>query len=112
MNMNTIMILVLTAITVMVGVTAIYFYIRDRSLNDIRADVYQLFLKAENDPELMGIGKKKMRWVLSQVRNLLPGWLQVFLTDDFLEKIVEGWFRAVKDLLDDGRLNKSQTEVK
>ena len=88
----------------------IYFYLRDKTLNDIRADVYQLFLKAEHNPKFTESGKQKMKWVLSQARSLLPKWAQVLITDTFLEKIVEGWFKAIKDLLDDGKLNKSNTK--
>ena len=51
-----------------------------------------------------------MKWVLSQARLLLPAWAQVFITDAFLEKVVQGWFNAIKDLLDDGKLNKSTVE--
>ena len=47
-----------------------------------------------------------MKWVLSQARMLLPKWAQVLITEEFLEKVIEGWFQAVKDLLDDGKYNK------
>ena len=106
-----------TVLTIALIVTAVIFfivlgisYIRNNSLEKIRADVYQLFLKAEHNPEVMASGKQKMKWVLSRARSLLPGWAQLIITDAFLEKIVEGWFQAVKDLLDDGKLNKSYME--
>ena len=102
-------ILIILLALIFIG-AALYFYLRDKSLNDIRADVYQLFLKAEHDPELMESGKKKMKWVLSMARALLPRWAQIIITDTFLERIVEGWFQAVKDLLDDGKLNGSEKE--
>ena len=102
-------ILIILLALIFIG-AALYFYLRDKSLNDIRADVYQLFLKAEHDPELMESGKKKMKWVLNMARSLLPGWAQIIITDTFLERIVEGWFQAVKDLLDDGKLNGSEKE--
>lgn len=88
----------------------IYFYLRDKSLNDIRADVYQLFLQAEHNFTNSGSGKFKMRWVINRVRDLLPVWLQAVITEELLYKVVEGWFRAVKDLLDDGKLNHSGKE--
>ena len=108
---NTIVTIVLIVIALSVIGAGIYFYVRDKSLSEIRAEVYQLFLKAEHNPEFGGFGKQKMKWVLSKARSLLPNWIQVFITDDFLEKVVEGWFRSVKDLLDDGKLNQSGKEV-
>lgn len=110
MTINTIVTIVIIVIALAILTAGIYFYCRDKSLNDIRADVYQLFLRAEHDPAIMESGKQKMKWVLSQARSLLPNWVQVFITDTFLEKVVETWFQAVKDLLDDGKLNKSNIE--
>lgn len=107
MTINTIAIIVVAVLAIAVLGAGIYLYIRDKTLNEIRADVYQLFLKAEHNPEFMESGKQKMKWVLVKARLLLPNWAQMFITDAFLEKVVEGWFRAVKDLLDDGKLNKS-----
>lgn len=112
MIINTILTIVLIVATLLILGARLYFYIRDKTLSDIRADVYQLFLKAEHNPEFVESGKQKMKWVLSQARMLLPSWLQVFITDTFLEKVIEGWFRAVKDLLDDGKMNKSNMEIK
>lgn len=109
MTINTIVTIVLIVIALAVLTGGIYFYVRDKSLSEIRAEVYQKFLEAEHDEKLTS-GKQKMKWVLSQARMLLPNWAQMLITDAFLEKVVEGWFQAVKDLLDDGKINKS-TEV-
>lgn len=103
--------IVLIVIALAVIGAGIYFYVRDKTLDEIRADVYKKFLEAEHD-ETLTTGKKKMTWVLIQARMLLPNWAQVFITDAFLEKVVEGWFQAVKDLLDDGKLNKSTEVIK
>lgn len=110
MTINTILTIILIVAAVAVIGAGVYFYVRNKSLDDIRADVYQLFLEAEHNPTVMASGKQKMKWVLSQARMLLPSWAKIFITDAFLEKVVEGWFQAIKDLLDDGKLNKSITE--
>ena len=107
MTINSVLALLLIVITLAIIGCGVYFYLRDKTLNEVRADVYQLFLKAEHNPEFAESGKQKMKWVLSRARMLLPTWLQVFITDAFLEKVVEGWFRAIKDLLDDGKINMS-----
>ena len=110
MTFNTILIIALAIFLLTVFLAGIYFYLRDKTLTEIRADVYQLFLKAEHNPNFEENGKQKMKWVLSQARMLLPTWAQIMITDTFLENVVEAWFQAVKDLLDDGKYNKSIQE--
>lgn len=107
MSINTIIITVLVvAAFIGLGVCT-YICIRDKSLEDIRKDVYDLFLKAEHMYTESGTGKQKMKYVISQARMLLPNWLQIFITEELLEMVIEEWFQAVKDLLDDGKLNRS-----
>ena len=84
-----------------------YVYLRNRSMEEIRADVYHLFLVAEHTFTESGSGKQKMEWVIGKTRGLLPGWLQTFVTDEVILRIIQGWFTAVKDLLDDGKYNNS-----
>lgn len=107
MTIETIVTILIIVVALAIIGTGAYFYFRDKTLNDIRADVYQLFLAAENIPEFTHAGKQKMKWVLQQARALLPNWAQMFITDTFLEKVVQAWFDAVKDLLDDGKINRS-----
>ena len=83
-------------------------YFKNRSVEDIRTDVYQLILKAEHMYEESGSGKQKMKWVVSQARKLLPAWLQALLSEETLENIIQAWFDGVKDLLDDGKMNHSE----
>lgn len=110
MTINMIFTIIFIAATLLTVGLGIYFYLRDKTLNEVRADVYQLFLDAEHNPEFSETPKQRMKWVLSRARLLLPMWLQVLITDAFLEKVVEGWFRAIKDLLDDGKLNGTGKE--
>ena len=107
MTINTIItILVIIATLVGLGITA-YLYFKEKTLNEIRADVYQLFIQAEHRYTESKQGKQKLKWVVSRARGLLPNWLQMFITETALENIIDLWFRAVKDLLDDGKYNKS-----
>lgn len=71
-------------------------------------DVYQLILKAEHVYNESGQGKQKLKWVVSQARGLLPKWMQVFVTEEMMMKVIDEWFKGVKDLLDDGKVNESQ----
>lgn len=110
MNASVIGIIILTILVVMVVAGATYVYLRDKTIDEIRADVYQLILRAEHTFKESGAGNQKMKYVVSQARKLLPSWLQHFVTDELLENVIEKWFRAVKDLLDDGKMNGSSKE--
>ena len=85
-------------------------YLKNRTLDDIRNDVYQLILRAEHMYEESGMGKQKMKWVVSQARKLLPEWMQMFISTETLEKIIQAWFDGIKDLLDDGKMNGSEAD--
>ena len=100
-------VLVIIAVTVIVMAVV---YLKNRTLDDIRNDVYQLILRAEHMYEESGMGKQKMKWVVSQARKLLPEWMQMFISDEGLEKIIQAWFDGVKDLLDDGKMNGSGSD--
>lgn len=67
-----------------------------------------MILKAEHVYNESGQGKQKLKWVVSQARGLLPKWMQVFVTEEMMMKVIDEWFKGVKDLLDDGKVNESQ----
>lgn len=102
---------VLVIIAIMIVISVIwmgYTYLKNRTLDEIRGDVYQLVLRAEHTYKESSSGKQKMKWVVSQARKLLPGWIQIIISEEMLEKIIQVWFDEVKDLLDDGKMNGSQ----
>lgn len=105
--LNTIIAIVVIFVLLAVLGYCTYIYLRDKSLEQIRADVYQLFLQAEHTFTETESGKQKMEWVVQKARSLLPEWLQDFITEPFLYMVIQAWFDAVKDLLDDGKYNKS-----
>ena len=102
-----VLILVIAALAVLTVVIA-YQYAKMQGLDGIRQDVYQLILKAEHIYNESGQGKQKLKYVVSQARGLLPKWLQIFVTEEAMMKVIDKWFEGVKDLLDDGRVNGSQ----
>lgn len=102
-------ILIVIGLLILISIFGItYSYLKGRTLEQIRGDVYQLVLRAEHMYNRSSSGKQKMKWVVQQARRLLPGWLQVILSEEVLEKIIQVWFDEVKDLLDDGKVNGSQ----
>ena len=101
--------LVIIAVLIVVSVIWMgYAYLRNRTLDEIRGDVYQLVIRAEHTYKTSSSGKQKMKWVVSQARKLLPGWMQMIISEEMLQKIIQVWFDEVKDLLDDGKMNGSQ----
>lgn len=102
-----VLILVIAVLLIVTIVIAVQ-YLKQKGLDGIRADVYQLILKAEHMYNESGTGKQKFEWVIQQARGLLPKWLQVFVTEKAMKEVVQKWFVGVKDLLDDGKVNNSQ----
>ena len=90
-----------------------FLYLKDKTKEEIRTDVYKLFLEAEHRFE-HGENIQKFEYVVQLARSLLPTWAQVIITEPFLEavfrKIIQKWFEEVKDLLDDGKRNSSFRE--
>lgn len=102
-----ILILVIGVLLIVTLIMA-FQYFKAKGLEGIRKDVYALFLVAEHEIKGTKQGQQRLKWVVQQARGLLPKWLQVFITDDDLMILIDKWFRGVKDLLDDGKVNGSQ----
>lgn len=100
--------IVALAILLIVTLVITIQYMKAKGLDGIRMDVYQLILRAEHMYKESGQGQQKLKWVVQQARGLLPKWLQGFVTEEAMIKIIEKWFRGVKDLLDDGKVNQTQ----
>lgn len=81
-------------------------YFKSKTLDEIRQDVYRLFLEAEHIFEDSHSGKQKMEWVIGKARSLLPAWAQIIITEEMFEKMLQFWFDQIKDLLDDGKPNQ------
>lgn len=105
--MKIVLLVIMTIVVLAMVVAGAIAYIRERGLEGIRNDVYVLFVRAEHKYKESGTGKQKMKWVISMARALLPRWMQSLISEDMLYKVVQEWFDAVKDLLDDGKLNSS-----
>lgn len=99
--------IVITIFLAILLVISVIAYFKEKTLQDIRMDVYKLFLKAEKKYYESGQGKQKMKWVVSQARSLLPPWLQLVMTEDVFIKLIQIWFDGIKDLLDDGKINNN-----
>lgn len=102
-----ILIMVIAILLIITFVMAVQ-YIKQKAFDGIRADVYQLILRAEHIYKGSSQGQQKFKYVVQQARGLLPNWLQVVVSEEFLEKLIEKWFCGIKDLLDDGKVNGTQ----
>lgn len=100
--------IIIGALIVFTMVLMLFSYFKNRTLEQVREDVYQLILKAEHTYKESSAGKQKMKWVVQQARKLLPGWLQAVISEEALQKLVQAWFDEIKDLLDDGKVNGTQ----
>lgn len=81
--------------------------IKSVGLDGLRAYAYELFLSAEHTFRESGSGEKKMQYVIDRIWIRMPVWMRFFLTKKMIRKIVQHWFDMIKDLLDDGKINRS-----
>lgn len=72
-----------------------------------RKDVYEAFLFAEHEV-LKG---RKMDYVVGQIYYSLPSVMRIIPKSTY-KKILQKMFDEIKDLLDDGKINKSSKVVK
>lgn len=100
--------IIVAIVLLLVTIVVTYQYLKMKGLDGIRKKVYDLFLLAEHTYKESGEGKQKLAWVVQQARGLLPKWLQLFVTEKMLTDIIDKWFKGIKDLLDDGKVNGSQ----
>lgn len=78
-------------------------------VENVRNKANALFLEAEKY-----ISDDKLQYVCDNLYSYLPSIVQIFINDDLfkiiVQKIYDNTRRIAKDVLDDGRLNKSNKE--
>jgi cytochrome bd-type quinol oxidase subunit 2 len=113
MTINTI--IAIAAIVALVAMTIVLgcLYLKGKTKDEIRTDVYKLFKKAEKRFE-SGQGAQKFTYVVQLARSLLPRSIQKFVTVPVLqalfERLIQELFDEFEDFLDDGKMNDSVKE--
>lgn len=99
-----------TLIFAVIGILALSIMaaniIRKTGLEKIRGYVYKLFLDAEHEFK-HGDNTAKFEYVIRLAKNAIPAPFDLFITETLLRKVVQSWFDLVKDLLDDGKFNRT-----
>ena len=99
--------MIVTIVVAIAAVALFVFYLKTHTLEQIRGDVYKLFLEVEHKYLKSGAGKEKLTEVVNTAYEMLPPWARIFFTREVLRKIIDSWFGKIKDLLDDGKANNS-----
>jgi hypothetical protein len=102
------------AITFIVVVIAILLVIAIKALQSvglekIRNIVYKGFATAENEFQY-GDNYEKFEYVISIARSAIPLPFSLFITESLLRRVIQAWFDLCKDLLDNGKFDKSEKE--
>ena len=98
--------IILLIMGVIIAVIVLIKWVRTTGLENIRGQVYQLFLKAEHEFQY-GDNTAKFEYVIAAAKELIPMPFSLFITESLLRTVVQAWFDLIKDLLDDGKLNTS-----
>ncbi|MBP3676796.1 MAG: hypothetical protein J6I97_00470 [Agathobacter sp.] len=113
MTINTIIGIAAIVALLAICIVLACLYLRGKTKDEIRADVYDLCQKAEKRFK-SGQGAQKFAYVVQLARSLLPKRVQAFVTVPVLqalfEKLIQELFDEIKDYLDDGKVNGSVKE--
>ena len=75
-------------------------------IDRLRNRAFALFLEAEKN-----VDENKFQYVCDNLYNYVPAIIKIFISDEGFKKIVQMLYnhtrKIAKDLLDDGKLNKS-----
>ena len=99
-----------TYVGVGVVVVLLVVYLRNKSISDIRKDLYEVFLKLEHSITGTKVGQERLDEAVTAAYEMLPKWVRLFVSKDRLRKTVDKWFKEIKDLLDDGKLNNVEED--
>ena len=97
---------------VVVVAVALFLFIKAMQvigMEKARAYIYKLFVEAENAFQ-QGENTEKFEYVIQFSKSAIPTPFNLFITEKTLRKIIQLWFDLCKDLLDDGKINKSEKE--
>lgn len=85
----------------------IVYLVVNRRWTRLREIAYKFIRQAEKAINGTKRGQDRFKLVLDQLYNLIPPWLQFFITRTFMEEKLQKWFNTIKDSLDDGKINGS-----
>ena len=104
--MNTIDMILLIGIT-LIGAAIIIYLVVTKQWALLREAAYRLMLRAEKILS-EGAGAEKFALVITELYNLIPVWLRLFVTREDLEIRLQRWYDIAMDWLDDGTVNGSR----
>ncbi|AEY65837.1 hypothetical protein [Clostridium sp. BNL1100] len=82
----------------------VYLIVKHRWAN-LREMAYDLIRQAEKAVTGTKKGQERFDIVLTQLYNLVPAWLRLFIPRTYFEQKLQEWFALIKDSLDDGEVN-------
>lgn len=98
-------IVVVVAVLLLIAIKAL----QTIGMEKIRGIVYKGFATAEDEFQ-HGDNYEKFEYVISIARSAIPLPFSLFITESLLRRIIQTWFDLCKDLLDNGKLDKSEKE--
>lgn len=113
MTINTIIGIAVFFILFALCVVLVCLYLKNKTKDEIREDVYDLIFKAE-DAFLYGQNTQKFEHVVQLARSLLPARVQAIITLPILQtifkKLIQALFDEIKGVMDRKKRNGSVKE--
>ncbi len=89
---------------IIVTVTAGYalYLVVNRKWKQFRSIAYRMILQAEKSITGTKKGQERFEFVFYKLYNLIPGWLQFFVSEESLREKLQEWYDSIKDYMDNG----------
>ncbi len=85
----------------------VIYLITKHRWTQLREMAYKMIVQAEQVITGTKKGQERFNTVLTQLYNVMPLWLRIFIPKNLLEKKLQEWYELIKDSLDDGVINHS-----
>lgn len=95
----------IASIIIILGI--VVYLVTKKKWSTLRELAYDFIKKAEKIFQGSKRGQEKFEAVFTEVYNLIPAWIRLFIPQNYLRKKLQEWYDLIKDELDDGKLNKS-----
>ncbi len=85
---------------VLVILVLVAFWLRKKGyMDEVYGMLYALVCRAETYFEGNGRGAEKKAWVVDRIHEALPGWAQIFVSEQDIDRLIERAVEMMKEYL-------------
>ncbi len=90
---------IIFAAALVLVVLALYLARKKGYMDEVYGMLYALVCRAETYFEGSGRGAEKKAWVVDRIHEALPGWAQIFVSEQDIDRLIERAVEKMKEYL-------------